>query len=166
MHAIEVELRLRDASGNQATSDTFTLMFRNVECTLAGDVDGDGEVTDVDLDAFYGILVDPASVTHEARCAADLNLDGFATADDEDLLLSEVGLEETPIRGDANGSQLVDLSDAVSVLSYLYLGGEEPVSFVYLPDPSPTTRAFLDFMSARVKARGVPHYDPSEGIWV
>lgn len=28
------------------------------------------------------------------------------------------------------------------------------LSWVYLPDPSPTTRAFLDFMAARVRARG------------
>ena len=126
-----VDLRLRDESGSQATSDTFRIMFRNVECTLPGDIDADGQVTDVDLDAFYGILEDPTSVTHEARCAADLDLDGFATEADEEILLAEVGLEETPIRGDANGSASVDMSDALAVLNHLFLGGEEPVSVVH-----------------------------------
>lgn len=41
---------------------------------------------------------------------------------------------------------------------------EEPVSFVYLPDPSPMTRAFLDFMSERARSRGGPPM--MEGLWV
>ena len=125
------DLRLRDASGNQATSQTFTIMFSNVHCALPGDINDDQDVTDVDLDIFYGILDDPTGATHEQRCAADLNLDGFATAADETIFLAEVGLEETPIRGDADGSLLVDMTDALMVLQHLFLGDEKPVSVVH-----------------------------------
>lgn len=41
----------------------------------------------------------------------------------------------------------------------------EAVSLVYLPDPTPTTRAFIDFMAARVRAREREDYDPSHLVW-
>lgn len=126
-----VDLRLRDESGSQETSDTFRIMFRNVECTLPGDIDADGRVTDVDLDRFYSILETPADATHEARCMADLSLDGFVSKDDEAILLAEVGLNETPMRGDANADAVVEMSDAVVVLNHLYLGSTEPLSMVH-----------------------------------
>ncbi len=126
-----VELRLRDESGQQATSKTYRVMFQNEECTLPGDIDNDGEVTDMDLDVIYSIIIDPASVTHYERCAADLNLDGFATMADEQILLNELDLEETPVRGDANGDTVLDMSDAVSLLTHLFLGGYEPATRVH-----------------------------------
>ena len=126
-----VDLRLRDESGIQTTSDTFRIMFRNVECELSGDLNADGWVTDADLDLFYGVLENPELATHEARCASDLDLDGFATAADEVMFLEEVGLPETPVRGDANGNRIVDMSDALMVVKYLFLAASEPVSMVH-----------------------------------
>ena len=66
-----------------------------------------------------------------AVVAADLNLDGFATDKDEEILLRDVGLEEAPIRGDANGSTSVDITDALTILEYLFLGTATPVSVVH-----------------------------------
>lgn len=48
------------------------------------------------------------------------------------------------------------------VLPHIYT--EDPLSFVYLPDPAPTTRAFLDYMSQRARQRRHPHVDPVEAI--
>lgn len=39
------------------------------------------------------------------------------------------------------------------------------VSLVYMPDPTTTTRAFLDFMSARMKKRERAVYDPTHLVW-
>jgi hypothetical protein len=64
-----------------AASDPFTFYFANVAC-LRGDMSGDGETNGADVQAFIETVVDPASATEEARCAADTNQDGFATVDD------------------------------------------------------------------------------------
>ena len=41
----------------------------------------------------------------------------------------------------------------------------DSVSLVFLPDPTPTTRAFVDFMAARLEQRGRPVYDPTHLVW-
>lgn len=41
----------------------------------------------------------------------------------------------------------------------------DSVSLVYLPDPTPTTRAFLDFMAERVRQRTRTVYDPTHLAW-
>lgn len=85
-------LRLVDTAGDYAASEPFTLYFRaDLECTL-GDVSGDGDVNNFDIDSFVAVLTDPVAATPVQRCAADVNLDGYVNNFDIDpfvLLLTE-----------------------------------------------------------------------------
>lgn len=64
---------------------------------------------------------------------------------------------------DALALPAIDQGLLVRVLPSLHAA--DRVSLVFLPEPSPTSRAFIDFVLARLADRGRPLYDPTHLVW-
>lgn len=122
--AWQVHFTLRDSAGALQSSDPVTLTFSNIDATI-GDVDGDGQLADEDIEGFWRVVADPRTASAQERAAADADLNGFVTAEDACSFLSRHGRAGF-VRGDANNDSIVDMADSVYVLSYLFLGGSAP----------------------------------------
>ncbi len=68
------------------------VFFRPEACAsvIEGDVDQDGIVSPLDIQAFWSVVADPSAATMQERCACDLNHDGIASADDAPYLMSQM----------------------------------------------------------------------------
>ena len=115
-----------DNSGAMTASEPITIVFQTEDVMIA-DVDLDGELTALDMDAFNAVVADPAAATYAARVAADANLDGQVDDNDTCAVMVALGLSNGFVRGDANTDTAVNLSDALAMLNVLFLGGQPPV---------------------------------------
>lgn len=94
-------------------TETLTVMLSNVECEI-GDINDDHQVNAADSCMFYEVLADPGAANAVQRCAADANLDGLVTSDDEApflALISELHiLNSSPSDGAIDARQTSDIN--------------------------------------------------------
>jgi hypothetical protein len=100
------------------TADAADLAIATANLTLVGvgfaggDVDGDGTVTQADLDLISGVSIDPCNPA--PACAGDVNGDGNTNAADFTILAGNFGSTVVAnTNGDLNGDGLVNASDFV-----------------------------------------------------
>jgi len=109
---------------------------RHAERLAEMDTDGDGEVSEEERDAFHAarlaeidtdgdgeISPEEHEAARTARCESG---ETDEAEDEEDAIVDELVLSVGFIRGEANGDGAMDITDAVFVLSYLFLGGTQP----------------------------------------
>jgi hypothetical protein len=97
-----------EGSTGYSDSEPLVMRFANVECST-GDLNDDGLANKNDYQFFQEVLEHPESATHEARCAADCDLDGLVTEDDVPACMALMGVGGAFGDFDADGD--VDLID-------------------------------------------------------
>ncbi len=101
-------------------------------CDVTGDVTGDG-VFDFDDPKYLFVYLFAGGNDPVCPDQSDANGDGNVDIADVVTMLDEVACNEAEL-GDVNGSGVVALADVEYLLSYLFLGGPEPVPCLEVAD--------------------------------
>lgn len=119
-----------DANGDGRVdiADPIFMISRLADATCAaatvGNVDGKGLITLVDVHYYLNYLFLGGPPPVPCSRVADANYDGSLNISDAVAITNILDCPGVP--GDTNSDELVNEEDAIILLNYLFLGGDEP----------------------------------------